>query len=169
MLPRSWNYPQRTALHLHLSHTDGTKNVLRLSLCRCGIESCCLYVRAFSVTNPPGSQPTLCQDRQSISELDGSFSKFECLMYVSVSDGSSSSASDLTLLKFPLRRNISQRALATAALFWLALKALSTSFVPAMNAWVRSASGSCAFLLALIASRPRSSWAAHSEGFYLFR
>jgi hypothetical protein len=55
--------------------------------------------------------------------------------------------------------NNSQRALAAAALFWFALNALSTNFVPVINEFALSSSVSWVpvALLALMASNPSNS------------
>jgi hypothetical protein len=62
--------------------------------------------------------------------------------------------------------NNSQSALAADAFFWFAWKAFSIIFVPARNACDLASSESPSALLALMDSRPRRSWAAHSPGFY---
>ena len=154
----------RTIMKLHLSQTNSTQNLLRLSLCRWEIKFFRVRMKTFRMGDPTSSKVALCKDRQGIGKLNGTLGQFERLSHVWAITKATSN--QRTLVWLPLRRNISQRAFAAAALFWFALNAVSKSFVPEMKACVRSASGRWAFLLTLTASRPRSNCAAHPEGFY---
>ena len=71
-----------------------------------------------------------------------------------------------TFLYCLLRRKMSDRALAAAALNLLCLNAISIIFEPRTIAALRSVSGSVVSLLWLSASRPSSKEAAHSSGFW---
>jgi len=65
-----------TVSELHLSQTDSTQDLLRLSVCRWEIESFRMHVQTLCMGDSTSSKMPLRKDRQGISKLDGALSQF---------------------------------------------------------------------------------------------